>query len=151
MKNGQVVWVDAARCVGCGACVDECPVGAIVLADGKARVDEEMCTGCGVCMKVCPEGAIQPVLRGELVPVPERPAPAVRQPGPLAESAGVVAVAAGVSLVARATRALGRAVARWLMRPQASVKPSTTEIPFEAVGRGAGGQGRRARRRRRGR
>jgi NAD-dependent dihydropyrimidine dehydrogenase PreA subunit len=149
--DGQVVWVDTARCAGCGACVGVCPVEAIVLADGKAHVDEETCTGCEACLGVCPEGAIQPLIRGELVPVPERPPPAVRQPSPLAETAGVVAVATGVSLLARATRALGRAVARWLMRPQIRAKPSVTETPSETLGRGAGGQGRRARRRRRGR
>ena len=151
MKDGQVVWVDAVRCVGCGMCVEVCPIEAIALVDGRAHVDEETCTGCGACVSVCPEGAIQPLLRGELVPVPERPALAVRQPSPLAETASVVAVATGVSLLARATRVLGRSVARWLMRPQARVSPPATATSFEAVGKSAGGRGRRARHRRRGR
>jgi Fe-S-cluster-containing hydrogenase component 2 len=70
MMERQTVWVDVARCTGCGACVNACPVGAIALIDGKARVDEETCTGCEACVDVCPEDAIQPVVRGELVSVP---------------------------------------------------------------------------------
>jgi NAD-dependent dihydropyrimidine dehydrogenase PreA subunit len=151
MMDGQAVWVEAAHCAGCGVCVDVCPVEAIVLADGKAHVDEETCTGCEACVSVCPEGAIQPLIHGELVPVPERLPPAIRQPSPLAETAGVVAVAAGVNLLVRATRALGRAVVRWLMRPQARGRPPATATTFGAAGREAGGRGRRARRRWRGR
>jgi Fe-S-cluster-containing hydrogenase component 2 len=150
MMDGQAVWVEAAHCAGCGVCVDVCPVEAIVLADGKAHVDEETCTGCEACVSVCPESAIQPLIRGELVPVPERLPSAIRQPSPLAETVGVVAVAAGVNLLTRATRALGRAVTRWLMRRQSRTKPRVAETPFEAVDRGAGGRGRRARHRRRG-
>lgn len=150
MMGRQTMWVDAARCTGCGACVDVCPVGAVELADGKACVDEERCAGCEACVSVCPEGAIQPLIRGEIIPVEERPALAVRQPSPLAETAGVVAVATGASLLVRATRALGRAVVRWLMRPQARVRPPTAETPLADDDRGSAGQERRARHRRRG-
>jgi NAD-dependent dihydropyrimidine dehydrogenase PreA subunit len=150
MMDGQAVWVDTTRCAGCGACVDVCPVEAIVLADGKACVDEAVCTGCEACVSVCPESAIQPLVRRELVPVPDRPVLAVPRPSPLAETAGVVAVATGVGLLARATRVLGQAVTRRLMRPRERVRPPATEAPSAAVGRGAGGRGRRARRRRRG-
>jgi ferredoxin len=93
MMKRQTVWVDAARCTGCGACVEVCPAPAMALVDGKARVDEDACIGCEACVDACPEDVIQPVVQGELVPVPERPGPAVRQPSPLAETAGAVAVA----------------------------------------------------------
>jgi Fe-S-cluster-containing hydrogenase component 2 len=146
----QKVWIDVARCTGCGACVEVCPVGAMALADGKACVDEETCIGCEACIGACPEGAIQPVVQGELVPVPERLPPAVRQPNPLAETAGAVAVATGVGLLAKAGRALVRAVERWLARPPAQAGSPATEVPPTARSQGTPGRGRRARYRRRG-
>jgi NAD-dependent dihydropyrimidine dehydrogenase PreA subunit len=149
----QTVWVDAARCTGCGACVRVCSVGAMALVNGKACVDEETCIGCEACVDTCPEGAIQPVVQGELVPVPERPVPAVRQPSPLAETAGAVAVATGVGLLAKAGRALTSAVGRWLTRPSTgagapAARVSSTLESGNAVGRV--GRGRRARHRHRG-
>jgi len=153
MMKRQTVWVDAARCTGCGACVEVCPVGAIALVGGKARVDEEMCIGCEACVDACPEGAIQPVAQGELVPVPERQAPAIRQPIPLAETAGAVAVATGVGLLTKAGRALAQAVERWLTRPPVGAgSPATraSSTPESGGAAGQGGQGRRVRRRHRG-
>lgn len=46
-------------CVGCGACVNKCPVNAIKLAADefgyyRAKIDEEKCINCGLCEKVCP-------------------------------------------------------------------------------------------------
>jgi Fe-S-cluster-containing hydrogenase component 2 len=146
----QRVWVDVARCTGCGACVEVCPVGAMALVDGKACVDEETCTGCEGCVDACPEGAIQPVVQGELVPVPERPAPAVRQPSPLAETAGAVAVATGVGLLVRAGRALARAVERWLTRPSTGAGSPAARTSSAPESGGTAGRGRRARHRRRG-
>jgi electron transfer flavoprotein alpha subunit len=50
--------IDKELCTGCGACVEECPFGAVELgADDKAAVDEK-CTLCGACVEVCPEQAI---------------------------------------------------------------------------------------------
>ena len=148
MSNKQVVWVDVARCTGCGACVEQCPTGAIALVGGRARVDEALCKGCGVCIEACPEGAIQPVIQGELVPAPERPTPTVYQPGPLAETAGAAVVVAGAGLLAKATGALARTVGRWLTRraAPAGVSPrqsgAATNASPPAVGRRGGGRGR---------
>ncbi|RLF57470.1 MAG: ferredoxin [Thermoplasmata archaeon] len=49
--------VDESKCVGCGACVDTCPNGAITL-DGVAKIDESKCIECGACVDTCPNGAI---------------------------------------------------------------------------------------------
>ncbi len=74
--------MDAAQCIGCGACVAQCPNGAAQLftaakashlallpqgqperwsrvADMVARIDEEAfgnCTNYGECEAVCPKG-----------------------------------------------------------------------------------------------
>lgn len=45
-------------CAGCGICVDECPISAIVLVNDKAKVDEDKCTDCGTCESSCPNDAI---------------------------------------------------------------------------------------------
>jgi len=51
--------VDGNKCIGCGACIEECPAKAISLDDqGIAVVDKEKCTGCGKCARSCPVEAI---------------------------------------------------------------------------------------------
>ncbi|MBP1636154.1 MAG: 4Fe-4S ferredoxin iron-sulfur binding domain protein [Acidobacteria bacterium] len=54
--------VDAARCTGCGLCVEACPVEAMALVSANdpgaarrkaARVNEDLCLGCGVCVPAC--------------------------------------------------------------------------------------------------
>ena len=150
MMDGQTVWVDVTRCTGCGACVEVCPVGAIALVDGKARVDEELCTGCGACVDACPEGAIQPVVQGELVPAPVGARlPRPYRPSPLAETAGAAVVVAGTGLLMKAADALARAVGRWLTRRSAVTRPSAGSGTSPAGDRG--GTGRQRRHRRRGR
>ena len=53
-------WVNEDTCVGCGVCVDECPVGAITLKeDQKAIINEDECIRCGRCHEVCPEEAVR--------------------------------------------------------------------------------------------
>jgi NAD-dependent dihydropyrimidine dehydrogenase PreA subunit len=51
--------VDEDKCVGCGECVDICPVGVLELQDEKAvPVNAEECIGCESCVEVCEQGAI---------------------------------------------------------------------------------------------
>ena len=53
-------WVNQDLCVGCGICVDDCPVGAITLKENqKAVIDEDGCIRCGRCHDVCPEEAVR--------------------------------------------------------------------------------------------
>ncbi len=48
--------VHAEKCIGCAACVDACPHGAMKKA---ASLDRSVCTNCGECVHVCPSGALR--------------------------------------------------------------------------------------------
>lgn len=51
--------IDGDKCIGCEACVSECPSEAIKMVDGKAVVDADACVDCGVCVDACPVEAIE--------------------------------------------------------------------------------------------
>ena len=55
-----MAYVISDDCVSCGACVAECPTGAISEGDGKMVIDANTCVDCGACAGVCPVGAAQP-------------------------------------------------------------------------------------------
>ena len=55
--TSYIAKVDESKCVGCGICVDKCPIEAVSLIDGKAHDDKNKCIGCGVCVHHCPENA----------------------------------------------------------------------------------------------
>ena len=52
--------VDTEKCVRCGACVSDCPMGIIHMEEGQVpRVTrEEKCLKCQHCLAVCPVGAV---------------------------------------------------------------------------------------------
>jgi len=53
-------WVNEDMCVGCGVCVDECPVAAITQReDQTAIINEDECIRCGKCHDVCAEDAVR--------------------------------------------------------------------------------------------
>ena len=52
-------WVDKNECVGCGVCVEECPVDAISLVDEIAEINMDECIRCGNCHEVCPQEAVK--------------------------------------------------------------------------------------------
>jgi Fe-S-cluster-containing hydrogenase component 2 len=117
----QNVWLDEARCSGCGACVRVCPEEAIAVVRGKALLDTEACTGCVACVAVCPTGALVPVTEGELVPAPERPSSVVRQPSPLMRPASAAVAMTGAGLLIKVGSMGLRTLGRWLLgRPTAA-------------------------------
>ena len=53
-------WVDQQKCTSCGTCVQECPVGAIVLDEQDlATIHDAECIRCGRCHDVCPVEAVR--------------------------------------------------------------------------------------------
>ena len=44
-------------CLGCGQCIEVCPVNAIHMDGDYPVVDTAWCIGCGLCVKPCPESA----------------------------------------------------------------------------------------------
>jgi len=72
------------KCQGCGICLRDCPVEAIV--GGKRMVhviDQSKCIKCGTCLDVCPD-RFNAVVRvsGEEVDVPGEPVPVAAAPKP---------------------------------------------------------------------
>jgi MinD superfamily P-loop ATPase len=72
--GGKVARRDAARCVGCGRCVEACRFEAAAsegpgngVADRTCVIDPRACEGCGVCAAICPSEActLEPVVDGE--------------------------------------------------------------------------------------
>ncbi len=45
-------------CLACTRCVRICKNDAITITDNHAHIDSEKCTGCGACIPECPAGAI---------------------------------------------------------------------------------------------
>jgi thioredoxin reductase/ferredoxin len=56
--------IDVSSCIGCGACVDVCPEGEVLMVLGgkAALVHGSKCIGHGLCAEACPVGAIEIVM-----------------------------------------------------------------------------------------
>jgi Na+-translocating ferredoxin:NAD+ oxidoreductase RNF subunit RnfB len=51
--------VDRNKCEGCEECLNNCPVSAFQMKDGKADpYQAELCEGCETCISVCTTGAV---------------------------------------------------------------------------------------------
>lgn len=49
----------ADNCIGCGECVDVCPVNVYEMDNNKSvPVNAEECIGCMSCVEICPVEAI---------------------------------------------------------------------------------------------
>jgi len=47
------------KCTNCMACIKLLGCPAIMVEEGKVRIDENSCAACGLCVSVCPYGAIE--------------------------------------------------------------------------------------------
>ena len=52
--------IDHEKCIGCGACVNACPVSLYEIVDEKSKVTGNVddCVLCRACETTCPVGAI---------------------------------------------------------------------------------------------
>ena len=52
--------IDTEKCIGCGACVNACPVSIYDIIDRKSKVvgDTDKCVVCRACETICPVGAV---------------------------------------------------------------------------------------------
>jgi len=107
-----MIYVDGEKCAGCGVCEDVCPVEAIRVNDGVARIDQDRCNECEACVEACPNEAILVVIEPaeeKAISLREQPAPEVapaephRPPAPLRSQV--------VPVVGAALAFLGREVA----------------------------------------
>lgn len=57
-KTG-IVYVDEKKCIGCSACIDVCPFGAIFIHPDKGVAVK--CTLCRKCVEFCPVGCLKVV------------------------------------------------------------------------------------------
>lgn len=47
------------KCIGCGRCVEVCPVEAHSIEDGRKTFNRILCIKCGKCAEVCYTGALE--------------------------------------------------------------------------------------------
>jgi len=50
---------DKELCTSCGACIEHCPVSALIMKDDLPVVDVDVCVTCFCCQEICPEKAMR--------------------------------------------------------------------------------------------
>jgi len=57
-QNTAARVIDEHRCIGCKACADACPFGAIVVTPDRHVIKCTLCDGDPECVKHCETGAL---------------------------------------------------------------------------------------------
>ncbi|MBW2303685.1 MAG: 4Fe-4S binding protein [Deltaproteobacteria bacterium] len=59
LKDVVTLSLDEGKCTGCGMCLVVCPQEVLVRQNGKVWIgNRDACMECGACMRNCPFGAI---------------------------------------------------------------------------------------------
>jgi pyruvate formate lyase activating enzyme len=88
---------NAAKCIGCGACVDVCPESACALTPEGVVTDLQRCTSCGKCAEICPTKATE--MSGRIATVDEIVAIAEQERVFFDQSGGGVTISGGEPLL----------------------------------------------------
>jgi ferredoxin len=146
-----MIYIDDEKCAGCGVCEGVCPVEAIRVSDGVARIDQDRCNECEACVETCPNEAILVVIEPaeeKAISLREQPAPEVALAEPRRSRV--------VPVVASALAFLGREVAPRLVtylvdaldrRQSSPVSSINSMTPLSGAKGGQKGRHRRHRRR----
>jgi pyruvate formate lyase activating enzyme len=81
------------KCIGCEACVEECPENALKLTEDGIVNNTDLCTLCGKCAEVCPTLAIE--MSGKESTVEELMAVIRKEIRTIDESSGGVTISGG--------------------------------------------------------
>ena len=53
----DIISITQNKCKQCYSCVRHCPVNAVQISNGQAKIIHSRCINCGKCIKSCPHGA----------------------------------------------------------------------------------------------
>ena len=87
----------SAKCIGCAACVEACPEGAIALTPDGVRPTGRPCLTCGACAEACPALAME--ICGREWPLDELMAEIEKERDMMADSGGGVTLSGGEPLM----------------------------------------------------
>ena len=157
-----MIYIDGEKCAGCGVCEDVCPIEAVRVSDGVARIDQDRCNECEACVEACPNEAILVVIEPaeeKVISLREKPVPEValaephRTPAPLrtkvVPTVGVALAFLGREVAPRLAMYLVDALERRLSQQQPAAVSSTNDLAPSSGGKGKQ-KGHHHQRRRRG-
>jgi pyruvate formate lyase activating enzyme len=82
-----------SKCIGCGTCVENCPVNALTLTPDGIVTNTDLCDLCGICADVCPTKAME--MSGQQVTVEEIMKRVRRETVTMDQSDGGVTISGG--------------------------------------------------------